>query len=392
MRRVHRNFVTSKTTTMKKFFQFFTLALAFVAAHLNTTAQGTDNMPKLAVAAIDLNLVLPEGLNTSIPDLVMMEMAMIKGYELLDRYDMAYLAKRDNIDMAGCYSKICLVDIGNKLNVDKVITGSIKQVGDNIVVNFRLLDVRQEKIELSHTVEFLKLGAEVKHMIRITIQEMFNVSIDEELKKKLSVRNDYEGSVNNPYKLRLRSDGPRMGVTIFQGEMADRLAESRNVGGYEAQPIMFQFGYQFEKQYLNEGNFQALFEFIPMITGLDQGLFIPSITVMNGLRNNKNGWEFAFGPTFSLVARSEGFFDPLTQNWTLSNAVDSLPANVDVVQRLDSRGDLEIQTGFVFAAGKTFKSGKLNIPVNLYVIPNNKGLRFGVSVGFNAFDRYGYKK
>ena len=377
---------------MKTFFKIFSLVLALSASQRIAVAQGAENMPKLAVAAIDLNLVLPDGLNTSVPDLVMMEMAMIKGYELLDRYDMAYLAKRDNIEMAGCFSKICLVDIGNKLGVDKVLTGSIKQVGDNIVVNFRLLDVRQERIELSHTVEFLKLGAEVKHMIRVTIQEMFNVPIDEELKKKLSVRNDYEGSVNNPYKLRLRSDGPRMGVTIFQGEIADRLGESRSMGGYEAQPIMFQFGYQFEKQYLNEGNFQALFEFIPMITGLDQGLFIPSITVMNGLRNNKNGWEFAFGPTFSLVARSEGFFDPLTQNWTLSNAVDSLPANVDIVRRLDSRGELEIQSGFVFAAGKTFKSGKLNIPVNAYIIPNNKGLRFGISVGFNAFDRYGYKK
>jgi hypothetical protein len=57
---------------------------------------------------------------------------------------------------------------------------------------------------------------------------------------------------------------------------------------------------------------------------------------------------------------------------------------------MDSRGEMKIQPGFVFAAGKTLKSGKLNIPVNMYVIPNNKGLRFGLSMGFNARDRYAY--
>lgn len=41
-------------------------------------------------------------------------------------------------------------------------------------------------------------------------------------------------------------------------------------------------------------------------------------------------------------------------------------------------------SGFIFGVGKSFKSGKLNIPVNLYLIPNKSGLRFGLSVGFNA--------
>ena len=61
-------------------------------------------------------------------------------------------------------------------------------------------------------------------------------------------------------------------------------------GGFNANPLMFQFGYQFEVQYLNQGSFQALFEFIPMITGLDQGKFLPSISVLNGMRSNISGW------------------------------------------------------------------------------------------------------
>lgn len=363
---------------------------AFVFAFTSLGLNAQVNRPIIAVADIDVNDTFANGANYSIEDFVMIEMSKIEGIELLDRYDMDYLAKRDQIEIQGCFSKICLTDIGRALKVDKVLTGSILTIGDNIVVNFRLLDVVTGGIEKNHTVEYLKLGAEVKHMIAIAIQEMFSLPIDEEMKKKLSVRNDYEGSVNNPYKLRLRSDGPRMGFTVFQGELADRLAESKADGGFEAHPVMFQFGYQFEKQYLNEGNFQALFEFVPMITGLDQGYVIPSITIMNGLRNNKNGWEFAFGPTFSVIPMGKGFYDLETDQWTLSSSLDSLPAGAVEIQRMDSRGDIKIQPGFVFAAGKTFKSGKLNIPVNAYVIPNNKGLRFGLSMGFNARDRYAY--
>ena len=51
---------------------------------------------------------------------------------------------------------------------------------------------------------------------------------------------------------------------------------------------------------------------------------------------------------------------------------------------MDSRGDYALNTGFVFAVGRTFKSGKLNIPVNLFFIPSKHGSRAGISVGFNG--------
>jgi hypothetical protein len=157
---------------------------------------------------------------------------------------------------------------------------------------------------------------------------------------------------------------------------------------------MFQFGYQFEKQYLNEGNFQALFEFIPMVTGLDQGFFIPSFTIMNGIRNNKTGWELAFGPTMSIVKKAYGYTDPSTQKWVrVDNNSDnpdksSFPNAPDVLERrLDSRGIPIVQTGFIIAAGKTIKSGNLNLPINLFMIPGKNSFRFGLSVGYNSKER-----
>lgn len=174
-----------------------------------------------------------------------------------------------------------------------------------------------------------------------------------------------------------------MGFTVFTGTTADRLKEKKNEGGYDVNPIMFQFGYQVEAQYLNQGNFQALFEFIPLVTGLDQGMFIPSFTIMNGLRNNKNGFEFAFGPTASLAKVAKGYYDK-NNNFILEGQWTSGEPIPELEERFDSRGEYALNTGFIFAMGKTFKSGKLNIPVNAYIIPHKDGFRFGASFGYNA--------
>lgn len=353
----------------------------------NLTWAQNNARPTLAIAEIDAFDVVGNK-QSAFPTLILLEMTKLNRYEILDQYDLKFLAQRDSIEIKKCFSKICLTQMGKKLNVDKILSGTIQLIGENIMVTFRLLDVETGTIEKSLTNEFLHIEPEVRKMAEITLRELFGQPVDEETRKTLTVRNDFDNAVNNPYQLRLRSDGPRMGATMFTGETASILTASGNKGGFEAQPIMFQFGYQFEKQYLNEGNFQALFEFIPMVTGLDQGLFIPSITIMNGMRNNKSGWEFAFGPSFSVVTKSKGYYSSETNSWTLLQDSVPVPANADVITRLDSRGELSLQAGFIFACGKTFKSGRLNIPVNMYVIPNNRGLRMGVSFGFNARDRY----
>ena len=138
---------------------------------------------------------------------------------------------------------------------------------------------------------------------------------------------------------------------------------------------------------MNQGDFQALFEFIPIVTGLDQGKFIPSISILNGMRSNRTGWEFAFGPVFYGLTKADGYYDNentwhLENEWFVENPDVDNPYEIE--NRLDSRGDIAFASGFIFAGGKTFKSGRLNIPVNAFFIPNKDGHRFGISMGFNA--------
>jgi len=323
-------------------------------------------------------------------DIVRIELEKVDTFEVMDRYDVSYLLDKNKLKIDNCYGKLCLVDVGSAIKSEKMFTGSVELYGESIIITMRLIDVASSKVEKTQVMEFLNLPNEVQAMIGITIREMFGFKNDKVILASLTKHYNYENSTNNPNQSRLDLNGSRMGFTVFTGKTASILHDSKSNGGFDAFPMMFQFGYQFEKQYLNEGNFQALFEVIPLITGLDQGLFIPSITFMHGLRDDRNGWEFAFGPTINFVKEAQGYYDNSGQ-WHVSSDWQEKDANFNpipnpyaMVYRMDSRGTAKLNTGFVFAFGRTLKSGKLNIPMNLYVIPSNSGWSFGASFGFNS--------
>lgn len=133
-------------------------------------------------------------------------------------------------------------------------------------------------------------------------------------------------------------DGPRVGLTYLgKGELRQRLMEEG------INPIISQFGWQFEKQYfsLNSG-MAGLVEAVVLVGGLEQNTFLPSASFLVGLRNAK-GFEFGFGPNLSLAGAS-----------------------------------------LVISGGFTIQSGELNFPVNLALVPSSDGLRVSLLVGFNA--------
>lgn len=361
---------------------FIALILLFPAALL---AQ----LNKPSIAVVDFDTRSYEINRTEIIQYCINELIRTSFYEVIDRHEVEYLAKRDGLTVEECFSRICLTETGKKLKVSKMFTGSIMRLGDKVNVTIKILDVDSGKFEKMVAREFLDIKSNELMMIRITMNELLGIANDPDIVKKLTQKSDFESSVNNPYKLKLRADGPRMGFSGFSGLGAQVLMADEAEGGYgNSYPLMFQFGYQFEQQYLNEGNFQALFEFIPSVGGLDQGRFLPSFTLLNGLRNNQNGWEFAVGPTFSLTKVVSGYYGS-DDKWRLEKEIDPQPGFEPIIEkRPDSRGTSTLNTGVLFGFGKTFRSGKMNIPVNGYVIPGKNGLRFGVSFGWNGHDRY----
>lgn len=354
--------------------------MLFVASAFAAIAQNA--RPTITVLNIDT-----KGLSLDpqqMGNLVRIELEKLDTFDVTDRYDVAYLIDKNKLDITNCYGKLCLLEVGNTIKTDYMYTGSVELYGQTIITTFRLINVKNGTVERTAVDEYLNFPLELQQMASISIRKMFGLSNNQELVTRLTQKFDYENSINNPDKTRLNLSGPRFGYTFLLGEQAKRLGDSKEQGGFEAYPAMFQFGYQFEKQYLNEGNYQALFEFIPMITGVDQQLIVPSITILNGFRNNKHGWEVAIGPSISIASYKDlALIDG--KYYTEDELKKAGITKYDLNKTVDSRGQSELTSALVVALGKTFKSGKMNIPLNLWAsIPSKDGFRIGVSIGYNS--------
>ena len=139
---------------------------------------------------------------------------------------------------------------------------------------------------------------------------------------------------------------------------------------------------------------------------MEQGQFIPSVSILNGFRFGKAGWEFAFGPTIGIRKVVQGFVDEDGKYWTQSEyeAADYAqwkqdttnwdpvgqyalqpynPPNQEYSTFLDNRGEYKLRASWVMGIGRTFRAGALNIPMNIYYSSDRYGGIVGFSVGFN---------
>ena len=334
--------------------------------------------PTIAVLNIDSRGVNID--SASIGYMVRLELEKTHLYTVMDRYEVAEVINRNKIDVGSCFSKSCLVSTGKLLGVNKMLGGSAELLGEKIVITLRLVDVATGNVERTDATEYLNLP-EIQKMIRISVQKVVGITPDEVLVNQLI---DYDVPIQSP-KNTLRLNGPRMGFAYVTGDAAKILTSPTAKGGFDMYPVSFEFGWQQEFQYISAGTFQALIENVFMISGLESGRFIPNEAPMLGFRFGKNAWEFAFGPTFRLVNKADGYYDD-KGNWHLQKEWDAntaMPSTYVTDNRLDSRGSLELSTGLVIAFGRTFHSGYLNIPLNIYVAPRRDGTNVGATFGFN---------
>ena len=354
-----------------------TFVISFIVLSLSAVA-GAWAQSKNTVGVLYVDRINTEGTSESLGNLVRAELEKINKFEVLDKYDMKSAVQSLSINPEECYGKSCLVQVGKAVNADKMMAGSVETYPKKISITLRLIDVSTATVERQQVKEYLVIPTEIASMIETSVKSMFDIPIDSLTYNRLTRENGLDNAINAPNVKKINTSGPRMGYTLFTGDVARILGRSKEKGGFNANPYLFQFGYQFETEYLNAGRYQALFEFIPTITGLDQSLFIPSIAVLNGLRNNVNGWEIAMGPVFKVVTVAKGVE-------TGDGFILEKDANGGTLTtQLDSRGKPELNTGVVIGIGKTFRSGRMNIPVNGFVVPSKNHFQFGISFGFNT--------
>ncbi|MSO30357.1 MAG: hypothetical protein EXQ48_05345 [Acidobacteria bacterium] len=132
--------------------------------------------------------------------------------------------------------------------------------------------------------------------------------------------------------------GPRFGLTLLADGVVKKLDE-RNI---HVGPTISQFGWQFERQfYTQTSGVTMVTEWVALVGGLDQSVVLPSLSWIVGVRT-RDGAEFGIGPNVT-------------------------PAG----------------TALVLATGMTFRTGALNIPLNVAVVPSKAGSRVSIMTGFS---------
>jgi TolB-like protein len=385
------------------------ICMAFFSLNAQNAAESSA-LPTIAVANPYVN-----GLSfkaETVSKMIRLELIKMKKYKVYDVFDMADVLKGNAEFLNECYGQNCLVKMGKELNVDYVLCGSYDGLGNKIAITIKIVDVKNHTILKSSVKEFDNQELELQRMIEILLKEMHDVEYSKETNDRLAFKNEVITS-NNIGKI--NNSGPRIGIAYLVGSVNEFAVRPESQGGLGVFPGVSMIGYQMEKQYVGTENFSSLIECVINISGLEQGQFIPSVSVLNGFRFGKSGWELAFGPGFGLKQTSRGFFDTKNQfghnqqyfsesdweayaqkeygNLPIYNTTGKFiaPSPGDFVEGYnfdkkygDTRGQFSLNTMFVFAVGRTFRAGALNIPVNLFYTSQKGGGMTGLSVGFNV--------
>jgi hypothetical protein len=136
--------------------------------------------------------------------------------------------------------------------------------------------------------------------------------------------------------------GPRLGMAYIAGGSVTAENEGKTMT-----PLTSVFGWQIEHQFpTGEKDMpMPVTELVTLVGGMEQGLFLPSLTFLAGMRK-PNGWEAGIGPS-------------------LTGAGVQLAA----------------------AVGITRSIGNLNVPFNFAVAPGRRGAAISITTGFNTSPR-----
>lgn len=387
--------------------KLFVLGFSFLMVQFVT---GQDNKATLAVANPHVG-----GLNTQpelVAKMIRLELVKINKFRVYDEFDMSDVINKNEEFKVGCYGQGCLNRLGQALNVDQILCGSVDGLYNKIAVTIKLIDVKEKRLINTIVKEFDDQEMELQRMLELTLKELFSLEVNQEILARLSFKNELITSNNVG---RINNSGPRVGYGYAVGALGEYAMRSERDGGLNAFPAFSMIGYQLEEAYVGTENFSALVEGILNISGLEQGLFIPSVTVLNGFRFEKTGWELAFGPGFGLKKVKKGFIDTDNNFGTAGKFYDknawyeyaynrygndesyytngqfNTPSPTDVnsnydfsTSHLHSDGKVELSTTFVFALGRTFRAGSLNMPVNAFYSAQKGGGLVGLNVGFNV--------
>jgi TolB-like protein len=100
------------------------------------------------IAVVDLTPIGTDpALSKNLTAVVVSELSRVQLLEVVSHEEiLKMLSFEQNRMMLGCTDAVCLAEIGGALGVEYLVTGNVGKVGERLLVNLQLIDIRQIKV------------------------------------------------------------------------------------------------------------------------------------------------------------------------------------------------------------------------------------------------------
>jgi len=162
-----------------KYFFFCFVCVLFIAFMGSVAVVYGDSLPdkkKATIAFLGFEAKdIPASGNDILSDLVRDELIKSGKYTVIDRQNTAALIKEMNLQASGITDEKSAVSLGKMLGVQKVLTGTIGELGNLYVITLKIIDVQSGRIERIETEEYTGSMENLRRPVRIVVQKLMDI-------------------------------------------------------------------------------------------------------------------------------------------------------------------------------------------------------------------------
>jgi TolB-like protein len=138
--------------------RYLSIPLVILLISLTFNSYGEDNLPRIVV--IPLNTInVSETDAESATEFFETSLLNTGTYSVIEQTNMIEILKGQGVTLSGCATEECAIEIGQLLNVEQVVLGTLASIGGKYILTVKFIDVRKgvslkaEKLEGSSLIE-----------------------------------------------------------------------------------------------------------------------------------------------------------------------------------------------------------------------------------------------
>ena len=157
---------------MKKFSSLWFVIFCLCLFHIMAVGQ-----TKITMAVLDFEAKnIAQETADAVADILSTELFNTNRFNVVERTAIAKILEEQKLQMTGITDMSRAAEIGKVLNVEKIMTGSVSRLGNNIIINTRLVDVETGALELAQNTKSLRgedgLPAAIAELVKQIAQQV----------------------------------------------------------------------------------------------------------------------------------------------------------------------------------------------------------------------------